>query len=55
MRVLSDANASYQVLGLPIANGPLGLEGLETQHYRIEAVALEMRAWVTPAVAPASA
>ena len=41
MRVLSDANASYQVLGLPIASDVLGLEGLEAQHYRIDGVALE--------------
>jgi len=39
--VLLDANGSYQVLGFPMAGEMLGLDGIETQHYRTEAVALE--------------
>jgi CRP/FNR family transcriptional regulator len=39
--VLLDANGSYQVLGFPMASDALGLDGIEAQHYRTEAVALE--------------
>jgi CRP/FNR family transcriptional regulator len=39
--VLLDANGSYQVLGFPMASDMLGLDGIETQHYRTEVVALE--------------
>jgi CRP/FNR family transcriptional regulator len=39
--VLLDANGGYQVLGFPMASEILGLDGIETQHYRTEAVALE--------------
>ena len=39
--VLLDANGSYQVLGFPMASEVLGLDGIEEQHYRTEAVALE--------------
>jgi CRP/FNR family transcriptional regulator len=39
--VLLDANGSYQVLGFPMASDVLGLDGIEAQHYRTEAVALE--------------
>jgi len=39
--VLLDANGSYQVLGFPMAGEVLGLDGIETQRYRTEAVALE--------------
>ena len=39
--VLPDANGSYQVLGFPMASDVLGLDGIEAQHYRTEAVALE--------------
>lgn len=38
---LLDASGSYQVLGFPMAGEMLGLDGLEAQHYRTEAVALE--------------
>ncbi len=36
-----DANGGYQVLGFPMASEVLGLDGIEAQHYRTEAVALE--------------
>jgi CRP/FNR family transcriptional regulator len=39
--VLLDENGSYQVLGFPMAGEVLGLDGIEAQHYRTEAVALE--------------
>ena len=39
--VLLDANGGYQVLSFPMAGEILGLDGIETQHYRTEAVALE--------------
>jgi len=39
--VLLDANGSYQVLGFPMAGDVLGLDGIEAQQYRTEAVALE--------------
>jgi CRP/FNR family transcriptional regulator, anaerobic regulatory protein len=39
--VLLDANGGYQVLGFPMASEALGLDGIEAQHYRTEAVALE--------------
>jgi CRP/FNR family transcriptional regulator len=39
--VLLDADGSYQVLGFPMASDVLGLDGIESQHYRTEAVALE--------------
>jgi CRP/FNR family transcriptional regulator len=39
--VLLDANGSYQVLGFPMASDVLGLDGIEAQHYRTEAMALE--------------
>jgi len=39
--VLLDANGSYQVLGFPMTGEVLGLDGIEAQHYRTEAVALE--------------
>ena len=39
--VLLDVNGSYQVLGFPMASDILGLDGIEAQHYRTEAVALE--------------
>ena len=39
--VLLDANGSYQVLGFPMAGDVLGLDGIEAQHYRTEAAALE--------------
>ena len=39
--VLLDVNGSYQILGFPIAGDILGLDGIEAQHYRTEAVALE--------------
>ena len=39
--VLLDANGSYQVLSFPMASEVLGLDGIESQHYRTEAVALE--------------
>jgi len=39
--VLLDANGSYQVLGFPMASDVLGLDGIEAQQYRTEAVALE--------------
>lgn len=39
--VLLDANGSYQVLGFPMTGDVLGLDGVEAQHYRTEAVALE--------------
>jgi len=39
--VLLDADGSYQVLGFPMAGDVLGLDGIEAQHYRTEAVALE--------------
>ena len=39
--VLLDANGSYQVLGFPMSGDVLGLDGIEAQHYRTEAVALE--------------
>jgi CRP/FNR family transcriptional regulator, anaerobic regulatory protein len=39
--VLLDANGSYQVLGFPMASDVLGLDGIEAQRYRTEAVALE--------------
>jgi CRP/FNR family transcriptional regulator len=39
--VLLDANGSYQVLGFPMTSDVLGLDGIEAQHYRTEAVALE--------------
>jgi CRP/FNR family transcriptional regulator len=39
--VLLDANGGYQVLGFPMASDMLGLDGIEAQHYRTEAVALE--------------
>lgn len=39
--VLLDANGNYQVLGFPMASDVLGLDGIEAQHYRTEAVALE--------------
>ena len=39
--VMLDANGSYQVLGFPMASDVLGLDGIEAQHYRTEAVALE--------------
>lgn len=39
--VLLDANGSYQVLGFPMASEVLGLDGIEAQRYRTEAVALE--------------
>jgi CRP/FNR family transcriptional regulator, anaerobic regulatory protein len=39
--VLLDANGGYQVLGFPMASDMLGLDGIETRHYRTEVVALE--------------
>lgn len=39
--VLLDANGNYQVLGFPMTSDVLGLDGIEAQHYRTEAVALE--------------
>ncbi len=39
--VLLDENGGYQVLGFPMASDMLGLDGIEAQHYRTEAVALE--------------
>jgi len=39
--VLLDANGSYQVLGFPMASDVLGLDGIDAQQYRTEAVALE--------------
>lgn len=39
--VLLDANGNYQVLGFPMTSEVLGLDGIEAQHYRTEAVALE--------------
>ena len=39
--VLLDASGSNQVLGFPMAGDMLGLDGIEAQHYRTEAVALE--------------
>ena len=39
--VLLDANGSYQVLDFPMARDVLGLDGIESRHYRSEAVALE--------------
>jgi CRP/FNR family transcriptional regulator len=39
--VLLDANGGYQVLGFPMSSDVLGLDGIEAQHYRSEAVALE--------------
>ena len=39
--VLLDANGSCQVLGFPMTSDVLGLDGLEAQQYRTEAVALE--------------
>lgn len=39
--VLLDASGNYQVLGFPMASEVLGLDGIEGQHYRTEAVALE--------------
>ena len=36
-----DANGGYQVLGFPMASEVLGLDGIEAQHYRTEAVALD--------------
>jgi CRP/FNR family transcriptional regulator len=39
--VFLDENGSYQVLGFPMAGDVLGLDGIEAQHYRTEAVALE--------------
>jgi CRP/FNR family transcriptional regulator len=39
--VLLDANGGYQVLGFPMTGDMLGLDGIEAQHYRTEAVALE--------------
>lgn len=39
--VLLDANGSYQVLDFPMTRDVLGLDGIESQHYRSEAVALE--------------
>jgi CRP/FNR family transcriptional regulator len=39
--VLLDASGSYQVLSFPMASEVLGLDGIEAQHYRTEAVALE--------------
>lgn len=39
--VLLDANGSYQVLGFPMASDVLGLDAIEAQRYRTEAVALE--------------
>ncbi|MBE0626257.1 MAG: helix-turn-helix domain-containing protein [Burkholderiales bacterium] len=39
--VLLDAEGSYQVLGFPMAGDVLGLDGIEAQHYRTEALALE--------------
>ena len=39
--VLLDASGSYQVLDFPMARDVLGLDGIESQHYRSEAVALE--------------
>ena len=39
--VLLDANGSYQVLGFPMTGDVLGLDGIEEQQYRTEAVALE--------------
>jgi CRP/FNR family transcriptional regulator len=39
--VLLDVNGSYQVLGFPMAGEVLGLDGIEAQRYRAEAVALE--------------
>ena len=39
--VLLDANGGYQVLGFPMTSDVLGLDGIEAQHYRTEAVALE--------------
>ncbi|TAK67760.1 MAG: cyclic nucleotide-binding domain-containing protein [Betaproteobacteria bacterium] len=39
--VLLDANGNCQVLGFPMTSDVLGLDGLEAQQYRTEAVALE--------------
>lgn len=39
--VLLDASGSNQVLGFPMTGDMLGLDGIEAQHYRTEAVALE--------------
>jgi CRP/FNR family transcriptional regulator len=39
--VLRDMNGRYQVLGFPMASDVLGVDGIEAQHYRTEAVALE--------------
>ena len=39
--VLLDASGSCQVLGFPMASDMLGLDGIDAQHYRTEAVALE--------------
>ena len=39
--VLLDASGGYQVLGFPMSGDVLGLDGIEAQHYRTEAVALE--------------
>jgi len=39
--VLLEASGSCQVLGFPMASDMLGLDGIEAQHYRTEAVALE--------------
>jgi CRP/FNR family transcriptional regulator, anaerobic regulatory protein len=39
--VLLDASGNCQVLGFPMASDMLGLDGIEGQHYRTEAVALE--------------
>lgn len=39
--VLLDASGNCQVLGFPMASDILGLDGIEGQHYRTEAVALE--------------
>ena len=39
--VLLDENGSYQVLGFPLTGDVLGLDGIEAQQHRTEAVALE--------------
>lgn len=39
--VLLDASGSYRVLSFPMASEVLGLDGIESQHHRTEAVALE--------------
>jgi CRP/FNR family transcriptional regulator len=39
--VILDTNGGYQVLAFPMTSDVLGLDGIEAQHYRTEAVALE--------------